>query len=290
MSFADWLRAEGYAASTISLTLAAAEQVRTWTADGRELPDRLRSPIKRMEQFGLSQLFTPKEARAAQGVLNRPPPSRLQRSKAREARRRRVAPSINDAKWEQIQREFQAGAMAGDARDAVLFVMSQTALRIGDVLRLSRQRLSGGIRSGVIRVIQKGDRERQLPVEGAPEAWAVLHAATEGYPTVAHAVAPNGDGSPLGGGAAYQAVRRRLKKLGGAFDVDGRVHTHRLRRTLAVQTIRATGSVDDARQLLGHSSLNMALTYIDEEQPDRVAELQKILRKKRNGATSESEG
>ena len=171
-------------------------------------------------------------------------------------------------------------AQSEDPKDAVLYVMSATGLRVGDVLRLTRQRIAGGLKTGRIRLVAKGGDERILPVAGAPQAWEKLSEAVKGSESVALAVAPGGDGSPIAGDAAYRAVVRRLAAVGRKLEIEGKLHTHRLRRTVAVQTLRLTGSAEMTRRMLGSKSLGAIRPYIDESRPEELAEMQRAMREK----------
>ncbi len=194
-------------------------------------------------------------------------------------KRKKTARSFGDGEWQLLCTAIEQN----DTPEArVLEVMIGTGLRIGDVLRLTKRRLRNAERSGRLYIEQKGGEDRLVLLSGAPKAWQHLSAAWagDGAKTVASLVSPEGNGSARAGGAAYRRVTRRLKQLAAAVGIDGRVNSHRLRRTVGVQALRVTEDVPAVAQLLGHRSMNTTMGYLDEARPDRVAELQQQLKEK----------
>ena len=119
------------------------------------------------------------------------------------------------------------------------------------------------------------------PIAGAEDAWERLRPMLgAGYGNVATWVCSRGNGSPEAGQGAYKAVSRQLSTLAGMAGVSGRVHLHRLRRTVAVRALRATKDVGAVQQLLGHSHPATTHKYLDEAREDDVAELQRQLNRK----------
>ena len=279
--FEAWLKREGYARSTIHGTLKGA--VRLLDDPHSELPAYTRSVAKRMLAYAdaadatwgteidakLQQLTAPVD----EGL------SRMQKRKRNRTKRQKLAQSYPDGAWKKLYAEVRADKTPAGA---VLHVMMATGLRIADVLRLNRQRFTAARTTGRLRLVQKGQGERVLRLDGAPKSWGHLHRAWEGNgaETIAHLVSPGGDGSPLAGAAAYQAVKRRLKKHHRMLKLPGRAHLHRLRRTVGVQALRVTEDIPAVQQLLGHASWKTTMGYLDEARPDDVATLQKKLRDK----------
>lgn len=186
--------------------------------------------------------------------------------------RLKPALSIPDADWGRLYH-----ALPNDLNGAVIRVMMSTGLRIGDVLRLPPSAIREALdrADGLLELRVKGGKALVTSVAGAREAWAPLAACTAG--SVARAVAPYGNGSPDGGQAAYQSVRRTLQAAGGKL-VGGRVHLHRLRRTVTVQAIRSGAPLTTVQQMLGHADLRTTSTYADETNVDAVTEAQKAIR------------
>lgn len=261
--FAVWCEAQGYAAST---TRQALIDVRRLFADcdaGRRPPARLRHQGLRLLRFarevGAAEALAPclawvNDAAAKAGWND------YQRG------RRKPAQSVDDLHWVQLWRALRADPSL-EAR--VLEVQAVTGLRVGDVLRIELAALKRGVRDNVLRLIQKGGRVRELHLLGPlAESFQRLH----------QGVGP-AQGERLydvmGGTyqTAYKRVQRALDRAARAIELPGRAHTHRLRRTVAMQALRATRDVGLVQQLLGHASPTTTQRYLDEERPGEVSEL-----------------
>lgn len=212
----------------------------------------------------------------------------------RPKQRAKVAQSVPDEAWVKLLRWLEApkeDAEAGIAA-AVLCLEAETGLRVGDVLRIPVRDLDAGMEVGRIELEQKGGGRRVLYVAGAGEAWkrlqrgcgvAQLAAAfhKRRITNVASCMCPSDDVSSSG--CAYKRCERLLKQAQKELGLD-RLHTHRLRRTMAVQALRLTGDVHAVGEALGHTPGSKAThTYLDEARPERVAELTKQVREKFGG-------
>lgn len=278
-----WLLAQGYREQTVELTLRAVRQVARWSAEGRPLPPRLRPEARRV----LDYLDTPQGAEDALGALRdvleplaqAPALDPRQRRLAGRRRRKASATSLADSEWQRLLHEIEQDP---SPEAAVLDVLASTGLRIGDVLPVARERLRAAMETRRLRLVTKGGDERTVDLDGAPDAWARLWAAWSapgaGRATLALLVAPSGDGSTDSHGGAYAAVARKLRVLATRAGLTGRVHPHRLRRTVGVQALRVTEDTVAVQQLLGHRAHQTTLGYLDEARPERVAQLQREIR------------
>lgn len=157
----------------------------------------------------------------------------------------------------------------------VLLVMAMTGLRIGDVLRIKaadlRAALAGDQR---LVVMVKGEKPVQVVLVPAFEAWQRLASKCFHAPqtTVADAVVGTLGCDPEAGGAAYERCRRAIKRHGLKLELDGRVHLHRLRRTVAVELLRAGESLETVQQVLIHENLRTTeSSYADEARSEQAA-------------------
>lgn len=283
--FAQWLADEKYALSTQENSLRRAKQILQLFEAG-ELPKAkaqyLRHTAERMLQFaqaaGVS--WGPATEYIEQvAAVRKQSAQQRKRAKREQERKRKEAHSYPTSAWRGLYNSVRA---QNQPADAVIRVLMETGLRIGDVLDLTRQRLTAAQRTGILQITQKGGGTRMLPLEGASGAWLQLERAWTGNdaPTVAFLVSPLGDGSPLAGGAAYKKVLRRLKYWHRRLKLPGRAHLHRLRRTVAVQALNVTKDVKAVQELLGHRSYKTTLGYVDESRSDAVAELQTSMRRR----------
>lgn len=157
----------------------------------------------------------------------------------------------------------------------VLLVMAMTGLRIGDVLRIKAADLRAAIAGDQRLVVMvKGEKPVQVVLVPAFEAWQRLANKCFYAPgsTVADAVVGSLASDPEAGGAAYERCRRAIKKFGLKLGLDGRVHLHRLRRTVAVELLRAGESLETVQQVLIHENLRTTESaYADEARSEQAA-------------------
>lgn len=278
--FARWLIEEGYASTTQRTTLAELDATLRRVERGEPIPSRLGPIMRRVERYlearglGLDAGL----ARSLRGLEAAAKGSRVGGRKRKK--RKNLAHGLSDAEWSALWTVVREDT-ADTAR--VLEAMMVSGLRVGDVLGIDREALRRGVEHNVLRLRVKGGAERQIFTDPAPVTWKGLYELFKGLGSdeatnVASAIC--GDADATAAGCAYYAVRRRLVTLGKRAGIEGRVHTHRLRRTVAVQALRHTGDLVAVQQLLGHSSIASTSRYVDEAQPERVAQLQREIGKR----------
>lgn len=207
------------------------------------------------------------------------------RGKQTAKRRQMEARSVSDDDWRRLHSvitEWASRRPTPVIEAAVIHVLMDTGLRVSDVLGITRKALEHGVEHGSITVPTKGGETRTLPFDGAPEAWSNLLHAWRVQPgrTVMELVAPNASKTYYGGHPAYTKVASYFKEKALAAGVAGRIHLHRLRRTVAVQSLRVEKDIMAVKELLGHDSLKSTERYLDEARPDDVAQLQRNVRKR----------
>lgn len=273
MRFNDWLKAERYRDTTIRGTHRGLERARQ--SYMRRIPENAHAAIatylRWFDQYGgTAGKFETRLRVLGFTAATRGP--RVARKRKREAR------SFETDDWVKLRELIMTD---GNAASRVLAVLMGTSLRIRDVLAITRHQLSKGFKRGTFHIEVKGGRIVPKPLAGAEDAWNRLTPLlSTKYRNVAVWICPRGDGSPEAGQGAYKAVSRRLSVLAHQAEVRGRVHLQRLRRTLAVQALRATKDVGAVQQLLGHSHPATTHRYIDEAREEDVADLQRQLNKK----------
>lgn len=264
-AFRAWMVTMGYADSTITQSYTDAGTIARCCAEDEPIHPRLWTVARRLVKWQpalATELGEPFEVLLATRTAGRLGQST---DRVREAR------SMEDDNWRQLYIAV-LGDPSPEAR--VLEVMMVSGVRVGDVLRLTRRHLYDGIRDGTVRFRQKGGswREQRLSNPLVTEAYENLANTWRGAPSDLETVQQwlVGDFEAKYP-AAYLRVTRKLKKL---YTGPGRAHTHRLRRTVAMQAFRTTQDVLAVQQLLGHKSAATTQTYLDEARPDEVADLQ----------------
>lgn len=205
----------------------------------------------------------------------------LEQKKHIHAKRKSAPRSMDDESWERFC-SWTSKDPAPEAR--VLEVMQQTGLRIGDILRVRREELTRALKTGKMEIVVKGRDPRTYSIQGARGAWVRLQAAWDTLQPDAENIAawicPSGEGSWLPGDGAYTRVRTHLKTTCQALGISERVFLHRLRRTVAVLALKASdNNVVAVGKLLGHRSIAATQRYLDEDDAEGVADLQRKIRK-----------
>lgn len=294
-AFDAHLRGLGYSAQTQRSTLKAVRQLaRALEArtDVYALPARLKPLLQRFVDWAGCPAALGELQSAARAVVTAAKPE-PRRSLHKRARRQVEARSFEDGEWLELVAVLQATALDDNAPGHVealaLWILGETGLRVGDLLRLRRSAvcMAGGVRARErIELEVKGGKTRTLLRAGAPEAWDRLAQVwprvggrNDPRPNVASVVTDSVDEDASSWGAAYKRLERAAKAYGLRAKVSGRVNLHRFRRTVGVQALRVTkGDVRAVQELLGHESYHTTLGYLDEAQPDRVAEVQAQVR------------
>lgn len=274
MTFQRWLEANHYGASTIRKALRDLERARAAVHRGVPLPEdsNVRTTLRRYlsyadEERSTDGLVTAAAHEGLTPLTRKPqPPKALRKQEAR---------SFNDEDWNKLLESVNGSP---DPRDQVIWAMGLTGLRIGDVLRVDKLSLRRGLRSGTLDLIRKGDNRTPMAL-ALPAPWQALNKGmrSEDSVNVAEYVAGDGQTNPEADGAAYKRVYRRLRAIGKALGIDGRLNTHRFRRTFAVHALEHTENIKAVQDALGHRSINSTMKYVDEVNVRRAGRLQREL-------------
>jgi len=278
--FKAWLCAEGYADTSVTKIL---RDVATMAAHGPVAPNA--PSLRRAEalRWAWSAWDDFCGEHNYQNDLVEPPRDTNPRRRRlrRGAKRGQLAESIDTSEWHRLLTVVEADERV-EAR--VIDVQCSTALRIGDVLRSSRSALERGLnREDGLAVLEvKNAKPVIVCVRGGPEReWRRLVTALKDLTPralVCEAIARKSGRDWSANGAAYRQIDRYLKRLGEQAGVTGRVHTHRIRRTVAIQA--ALAGVDRFRiqKLLNHESGRTTDIYLDENMAREAAAVAAIVR------------
>jgi len=144
---------------------------------------------------------------------------------------------------------------------AMLELLYATGMRISELAGLTLDRLD--LERGRLRVIGKGDKERQL-LFGAPAAAAMRAYLATARPELARrggsptsAVFLNARGGPLGIRGARLIVERWVSATGGP----SRTSPHTLRHSFATHLLEGGADLRVVQELLGHANLQTTQIY-----------------------------
>jgi integrase len=271
MTFKDWLREHHYRETTIVKTFADLKRAQALKGPTKEpnVVAALRRYITFAEETGL------KDATCA--LAKRVGVSAVVRLPHEKAKGRKLEARSFDAKDWATLRKAVAGST--DPRDQVLWAIVTTGIRIGDALKIPLESILRALKSRnpVIHIEVKGGTFRPLPL-GIREPWIALARGMRKAKAVnVAAYVADGDDNPVAAGAAYFRTTRRFKTLKRTLGLEGRAHTHRIRRTIAVGALNETDNIVAVQQMLGHASMNSTAKYVDEANLQRTAKLQRKL-------------
>jgi len=147
------------------------------------------------------------------------------------------------------------------ARDrAILELLYAAGLRVSELVSLDWRDVELGERT--LRVVGKGDRERQVPFGraalGALRTWRDVREST-------FAGRPHDDGAVFlnrrGGRLTDRSVRRVIDRAVGATSAARGVHPHTLRHSFATHLLERGADLRSIQELLGHQSLSTTQRY-----------------------------
>ena len=183
------------------------------------------------------------------GVLDENP-ARQVRSPRRAVRLPNVLPK--DESKELLDRP-PATSLAGLRDHALLELLYATGIRVAECCGLDHADLDR--RQGVVRVLGKGRREREVPVGEAALAALEAYRARSG----------TRDG-PLftnlrGGRLTPRSVHRLVRRLARAAGIERRVTPHTLRHSFATHMLGEGADLRLIQELLGHRRLSTTQRY-----------------------------
>lgn len=145
-----------------------------------------------------------------------------------------------------------------DYRDrAMVELFYSSGLRLAELTALNVSSLS--LPQGELRVIGKGNKERQLPIGrhalAALRDWLKRRTEVNIIDTEALFI------SQRGRRIAHRTVQDRLRKLGVLQGMDQPVHPHMLRHSFASHLLESSGDLRAVQELLGHSNISTTQIY-----------------------------
>ena len=156
-----------------------------------------------------------------------------------------------------------------EVRDLCMFeLMYSSGLRLAELASLDLDTVD--LRSGEVRVMGKGDKERLLPVGrkaiSAIQAWLPYRAALANDGEAALFVSQRGER------LSHRSIQARLSRWGISRGADQTLHPHLLRHSFASHMLESSGDLRAVQELLGHADIatTQVYTHLDFQHLARV--------------------
>ncbi len=156
-----------------------------------------------------------------------------------------------------------------EIRDLCMFeLMYSSGLRLAELASLDLDTVD--LRSGEVRVLGKGGKERLLPVGrkavAAIRAWLPLRSALANDGVVALFVSQRGER------LSRRSIQVRLSRWGITHGADQKLHPHLLRHSFASHMLESSGDLRAVQELLGHADIatTQVYTHLDFQHLARV--------------------
>jgi integrase/recombinase XerD len=156
------------------------------------------------------------------------------------------------------RRSFRCKRLTGTRDQAMVYMLLDTGLRIGEMCRLKIKDVT--LETGEVHVAPFGSGQKTkarhvfLGRTARSAIWKYLTEREDPYPD--DPLFLSSRNRPM----APNAVRHLFRSLGERVGVDN-AHPHRFRHTFATEYLRNGGSIETLQYLLGHSTLKMVLKY-----------------------------
>lgn len=163
--------------------------------------------------------------------------------------RRSVKQPLELAAWTELRDEIDSAPYIEEPMRAVLGMLASRGFRCGDVLRLQQDQVTSALQSGVLHFSAKGERELEYTSRPFTPYLQIL--ATQGvWRRVEDLVSPSAQIESRRKSAAKRASRA-LRRCALAIGMDpSEIHTHKLRRTYAVEFLRSMAGDPESMQKL----------------------------------------
>lgn len=268
--FCDYLKIEKrYSPHTVSnyrrdLNAVAAELNRMQVADWSGANAfNMRTVISRQHGEGLSGRSLARRLSAVRSLF-----SHLIRHKHIEVNPVADVPAPKDhqklpetLQIEDIQRLF---ALSGDdvllLRDRAVFeLIYSCGLRLAEVVQLDFDSID--MQTGMVRVVGKGDKARDLPVGkealNAVREWKLRRSELQRGNATEQALFISNRGARL----SARSIQLRLKTLARKTGISHNVYPHLLRHSFASHLLESSGDLRAVQELLGHADITTTQVY-----------------------------
>lgn len=139
---------------------------------------------------------------------------------------------------------------------AMLEVMYGDGLRLAEMVNLDCSHID--LAAGEVRVVGKGNKERQLPLGKTAIVWL------EHWLALRELFSPPDNAlfvAKTGRRISMRNVQKRFAQWGIKQGLDSHVHPHKLRHSFATHMLESSGNLRAVQELLGHANLSTTQIY-----------------------------
>ncbi|MCX4121820.1 tyrosine recombinase XerC [Vibrio parahaemolyticus] len=140
---------------------------------------------------------------------------------------------------------------------AMMELMYGAGLRLAELVSVDVRDVQ--LRSGELRVIGKGDKERKVPFSGMATEWVGKWLRVRG-----DLAAPGESAlfvSKLGTRISHRSVQKRMAEWGQKQSVASHISPHKLRHSFATHMLESSNNLRAVQELLGHENISTTQIY-----------------------------
>ncbi|HHF2925876.1 TPA: tyrosine recombinase XerC [Vibrio alginolyticus] len=140
---------------------------------------------------------------------------------------------------------------------AMMELMYGAGLRLAELVGVDVRDVQ--LRSGELRVIGKGDKERKVPFSGMATEWVGKWLRVRG--DLAAQGEPALFVSKLGTRISHRSVQKRMAEWGQKQSVASHISPHKLRHSFATHMLESSNNLRAVQELLGHENISTTQIY-----------------------------
>lgn len=140
---------------------------------------------------------------------------------------------------------------------AMMELMYCAGLRLAELVSVDVRDVQ--LRSGELRVIGKGDKERKVPFSGMATEWVGKWLRVRG--DLAAPGEPALFVSKLGTRISHRSVQKRMAEWGQKQSVASHISPHKLRHSFATHMLESSNNLRAVQELLGHENISTTQIY-----------------------------
>ncbi|EJV0279004.1 tyrosine recombinase XerC [Vibrio parahaemolyticus] len=140
---------------------------------------------------------------------------------------------------------------------AMMELMYGAGLRLAELVSVDVRDVQ--LRSGELRVIGKGDKERKVPFSGMATEWVGNWLRVRG--DLAAPGEPALFVSKLGTRISHRSVQKRMAEWGQKQSVASHISPHKLRHSFATHMLESSNNLRAVQELLGHENISTTQIY-----------------------------